>query len=251
MMTLARSIGAAMAIAIALLGGAGFTAPSGGAQETKATEPKGAALTPVDFYGDPLPSGALARMGTARLRGQVLTFSADSKTLITVGADRALHYWDAADGKERDRKQLAFAVLESRPDAVHLHKGVSANGQRYVSADNKTIRVWDTATGKELRKIPNPAFPFNGKSLNRLAVTNDGEIVAASFIDFRVKKCPVYFWNTATGKEYQLPFEEKDYAYLAISPDGKTAHPAQGNLPVAQPLARLHTRWQDTRVGDP
>src|SRR6202035_5083892 len=196
MMTLARYVGTAVAVAIALLSGTGLAPPPCAAQETKATQPKGPVTATVDYFGDPLPAGALARMGTARLRGQVLTFSADGQTLITAGADRAFHHWDVANGKKRHRKQLSFAVREGRFDVVHLLMGVSANGQRYVSHDEETIRVWDTLTGKELRKIPNPAFPFDGKSLSRLTVTNDGEIVAASFFDFRAKKCPVYLWNT-------------------------------------------------------
>jgi WD40 repeat protein len=226
MRRLAQLFGTAMAVAVTLLSGAGFAPQPCAAQETKgpveskATEAKG---TPsVDFFGDPLPVGALARIGTARLRGQVLTFSADSQTLITVGADRAFHYWDVANGKERHSKQLSFAVSEGRFDVIHQLKGVSANGQRYVSHDNEAIRVWETATGKELRTVPNPTFPFKGKTLTRLTVTNDGQIAAAALLDFNVQKCPVYLWNTATGKEHQFLFEAKDYAYPAFSPNGKT-----------------------------
>src|SRR5438552_3594143 len=134
MLTQPRSIDTALAVAIMLLSGAAFTPPPCAAQQTgpslaaEAKEPKGAATPPVDCFGDPLPAGALARMGTARLRGQVLMFSADNQTLVTVGADRAFHYWDVSNGKERHRKQLSFAVDQGRFDVVHLHKGVSANG---------------------------------------------------------------------------------------------------------------------------
>jgi WD40 repeat protein len=223
MMRLTRSL----AVAIALFSGAALFPPSCAAREKVASQAGQAlgsptASPPVDFFGDPLPAGALARMGTARLRGQVLTFSADSRTLVTAGADRAFHYWDVADGKERTRKQLSFVVLQGRFDVVHLLSGISANGQWYVSYDNEAIRVWETATGKELQKVPNPTFPFNGKSLSRLAVSNDGRTIAASLLDFNAKKCPLIIWNTATAKEHKIVFEEKDYAYPAFSPDGKT-----------------------------
>jgi hypothetical protein len=224
MMTLTRWIGT-VTTAIALLAGLVVAPRPCVAQQgspppdANATKAQGAApAASVDYFGDPLPAGALARLGTARLRGQVLTFSADGQTLITVGADRAFHYWDVANGKERRRKQLSFVVSESRFDSVHTIKGSSANGQHYVSHDNEAIRIWDTATGKELRKIPNPTFPFNGKSLSRLTVTNDGQVVAASLIDLKVRKCHVYLWNAATGKEHQLLFEDKDYGYPRLIP---------------------------------
>lgn len=116
----------------------------------------------LDLFGDPLPTGALARMGTARLRGQVLTFSEDGKTLVTVGADRALHYWQVATGTELQRKALSFAIDQGRFDVVHLTRGRSEDGKRYVSADRKTIRVWETATGKSSTRCQTRHFRYSG-----------------------------------------------------------------------------------------
>jgi WD40 repeat protein len=175
----------------------------------------------VDFYGDPLPNGALARMGSARLRGEVLTFSADGKTLITVGTDRALHYWDVATGKERKRRQLAFVVRQDDFDLVHRIKACSPNGKLYVSEDEETIRIWRTADGKEIHKIPNPTFPFNRKTIMRFAVANDGRLLATSLFDFNAKKYRVHLWNTETQKEHIFSFELKDYSSPGFSRDGK------------------------------
>src|SRR5437867_7244343 len=55
----------------------------------------------VDTYGDPLPPGAIARLGTDRLYHpgvNFLAFSADGKRLATVGA-KELRLWDVASGK--------------------------------------------------------------------------------------------------------------------------------------------------------
>jgi WD40 repeat protein len=211
-MTTLTRIGTAIALATPL-----FCGPSV-AQESKQND----VPARVDFFGDPLPPGALARMGTARLRGEVLTFSADSQTLITAGADHALHYWNVADGKERKRVQLAFKVMEGRYDVIHRVRGISANGKWYVSHDQEMLQVWDTADGKSIRTIPSPASPVPGKSLGRLAVSDDGRFVAAGFQDFNAKKCSVHFWNATTGKEHIFEYEAQDYAYPEFSSDGKT-----------------------------
>ena len=53
-----------------------------------------------DRYGDPLPTGATARLGTSRLRAgcDSLHFLADGKSLIGVATD-LLRLWDANDGR--------------------------------------------------------------------------------------------------------------------------------------------------------
>src|SRR5262245_39627114 len=57
----------------------------------------------LDLYGEPLPPGALARLGTIRFRSEgenfLLRFAPDGKTLTSVGTD-ALHVWDVGTGKE-------------------------------------------------------------------------------------------------------------------------------------------------------
>jgi WD40 repeat protein len=170
----------------------------------------------IDIHGDPLPAGVLARMGTARLCGEVLSFSADGKTLVTLGADHAFHYWNVANGKERKRRQLSFVVSQSQFDSAHIVKGYSPNGKLLVSQDEETVRVWDIASGKEIRKMPNPTFPFNGKIITRLAVTNDGEMVAVALLE-----CRVHLRNTTTGKNHILSFDRADFSDVCFSPDGK------------------------------
>lgn len=64
--------------------------------------------------------------------------------------------------------------------------------------------------------MPNPTFPVLG-----LAVSNDGQWVAADFLDVRAQECLVFLWDTATGKKQQFSFAAKDYSYPAFSPNGK------------------------------
>jgi WD40 repeat protein len=63
-----------------------------------------AACVTVAVHGDPLPAGAVARLGTTRWRHgatiSYVAFGPDGKTLITAGQDNTVRLWDLATGKE-------------------------------------------------------------------------------------------------------------------------------------------------------
>src|SRR5436305_2885444 len=56
----------------------------------------------VDLHGDALPAGAIARLGTVRLRhgAHGLAFAPDSKTFASAGSDHHIRIWEVASGKE-------------------------------------------------------------------------------------------------------------------------------------------------------
>src|SRR5579871_3705874 len=60
----------------------------------------------LDRFGDPLPEGAVARMGSGRMRQgssiRSLSFTPDGKSLVAGGYGQ-VYLWDAATGKRRRR----------------------------------------------------------------------------------------------------------------------------------------------------
>src|SRR6266542_2935011 len=64
----------------------------------------------LDASGDPLPPGAIARLGTARFRhGETVksvAHSADGKVFVSSGNGGGVSLWDAATGKELRRLEL-------------------------------------------------------------------------------------------------------------------------------------------------
>jgi WD40 repeat protein len=193
----------------------------------------------VDCYGDPLPDGAIARLGTVRLRHSdlvILTaFLRDNKALLTVAADGTVCQWDVATSKELSRfKAIAVESGETpnlfgSPVTYASGATVSIRVEQHVlalSADckilatgsmNGWIYLWDTATGKQFQSI-----------------RGDGEIVFApdgKMAALRGNSGSVALFDVATGESVrqigpksksQDQFFWRYGAGMAFSPDAKT-----------------------------
>jgi RNA polymerase sigma factor (sigma-70 family) len=161
---------------------------------------------PVDVHNDPLPPGALARMGTVRWRhGGAVFFVGlidNGKRLITVSEDGWCRILDTATGKElrrfgkstpKDPKATAKEAIyqAGAQEAVVL----SADGRLlatlgYVGAQplqRLEVHVWDVAAGKELWscpwKGPNSGLAFSADSATLMAQGWEG----------------IHQWDAATG----------------------------------------------------
>jgi RNA polymerase sigma factor (sigma-70 family) len=169
----------------------------------------------TDLYGDPLPPGALVRMGTIRLRhsgNAAAAFSADGKTLIS--ASRGLvRFWDPATGEPLHRK-----LLEPPGGGTF---SLSPDGKILVTRGEGELQFWDVQEGKEHHRVP----------VGRVNTTNfawaaDGKTLAAVTSD--LKSHSVHLWDVWTGKEYP-PLEHKDrVGAIALSPDGQVLASVSG-----------------------
>jgi WD40 repeat protein len=225
----------------------------------KPDPPKGAAPVRAasDLHGDPLPPGALARLGTVRFRtppgALFLAFLPGDKTLLTAG--QALSEWEIATGKELrrwdckggsgsfalapDGKTLAIGTYTDNPTVVAIylrdaatgrvlqecrgHSGwvrslaFAPDGRTLVSgSQDKTVRFWDVATGKELRRINEPDMVMS------IALSPDGKTLATSSFHSPDAKWTIRLRDAATGKEQSSFKANVPVFHLGFAPDGKT-----------------------------
>ncbi len=169
----------------------------------------------TDLYGDPLPAGAVARLGTVRFRhpggGLHVLFAPDGKTVMSTANETSLRVWDAANGKLLrgiDGADSLFVAVALSPDGKLLATaGVTGLGQ----GGGSVIKLWDTATLKERRTIaPLERFPV------ALAFLPDGKTLVST----GKREGKIWLWDVSSGRQVRAFKAVSGGPTLAVSPDG-------------------------------
>jgi RNA polymerase sigma factor (sigma-70 family) len=227
-------------------------------KEAAKTEPKRAG---TDLYGDDLPAGASARLGTLRWRinGQVgaLAFAPDGKTVAVASQDQGLCLFDAASGKLKKNLGSSYdafdACLAFSSDGTRLaHCGaVAKDGLRtpevqiWNIAQERKTRVFDALKlslhwfgwsaddhllgvstengGILLRDLENgTTWRFTAKDLPERRLLTLAFSRRGNILAVADEQSLIHVWDISSGKERCTLQVERNVGGLAISNDGRT-----------------------------
>jgi WD40 repeat protein len=163
----------------------------------------------VDRYGDPLPKGAILRLGTLRFCQPFpssLVYSPDGKFIASGGSDNRIRLWEPETGKE-------IRALEGHKGSVNCI-ALSADGKWLASGSQAhELHLWEVATGKVHRRFLGHTAP-----IERLALSPNGKVLASSCLGGTLR-----LWDTDTGKETRsLPIDKGHRVQgMQFTPDSK------------------------------
>jgi RNA polymerase sigma factor (sigma-70 family) len=171
----------------------------------------------ADLQGDPLPAGALLRLGTLRWRASpdahLLEYSPDGKVLA-IAERGGLSLWDVATGLPVGRpveRQTYVDALAFAPDSKTLAVAAGAfpggKGLGRGGEEPPPVRLLEIATCQELRR-----FAAGKLGCTALAFSPDGKLLAHGDAAGGVALC-----DTATGEVRGRCDGGKSVARLAFS----------------------------------
>jgi len=164
-----------------------------------------------DLAGDPLPEGALVRMGTLRWRHKsnvnYVAYLTDGKSIITADGDQTIRLWDRETGKEirrftKPEKKGSGSeadIEENARQAMMVWGGGAQNMSVALAPDGKTlaavygssVQFWDVGSGKPSGEIKGPA-----EGIGAISFAADSKMLVG-----RGQDRTTYVWEVDGGKE--------------------------------------------------
>jgi RNA polymerase sigma factor (sigma-70 family) len=148
----------------------------------------------LDRYGDPLPPGAVNRLGSLRFRhgdrAFVIAYTQDGKCIVSGGAPGTLRLWDAATGKLKWQLDGEADFGYTFPALV-----VSDDGKTLALLTTAKYLLVDSATGKKLVEHNWPKGRSDD-SVRTAAIAPDLSKFALGCVDGTVR-----LYDAATGQE--------------------------------------------------
>lgn len=175
-------------------------------------------------------------------------WSIDYKQVFTASYDRSIKLWDVASGnlvrefkpapdaKPEEKKDDKKDAPKKEPPGLVGHRdavftlALSKDGKQLASgSSDKSIKLWDVATGKVIRDFPNPDLkpvfpdepsPSHPGWIHGVRFTPDGQFLISAGAAPKYKSY-VAVWNVTDGK--RVYGGERDYGAihsLAIANDG-------------------------------
>lgn len=192
---------------------------------------KGTSSAKTDLFGDPLPEGAIARLGSRRFRHEgetnALRFTSDGKTLVDLngwpGHRSAVHLWEASTGRELPRLPIdppgfphggQFTGLAVSPDGSTLAIPESAGLEA-----GTTVALWSLKTGKKTRLLSLPSGQSDGSQCHTICFSPDGKYLAATYM--ARGRAVVFALPSGKVQAYLGTPQKQVVSNLTSSPDSK------------------------------
>jgi RNA polymerase sigma factor (sigma-70 family) len=169
-----------------------------------------------------LPEGAVARLGSSRLRvgNAAFALTPDGRSIVTVTPQGVVRTFDAKDGRLLERKQLTD---RGDVDPVgQFHAQLSEDGRTALIQEatdtGGRLTVWDVPAGKRLFRRTDTGE----RHVLNFGLSPDGkQLAVAEFDDNRAMKAALRVFDVTTGRTRQPGSTERNVYGINFMGDGK------------------------------